>query len=272
MLQLLKIGARLGCFFAVGITKQKILECSSRVIGCRDVLGPSACGSEPDVTNLILRVRRHRIVWKFLYHRRIGLESGVVRSLFFAGQTNVELCPRGVFAVGRGPNHGRKNFHRAIHRSGHRNTEHFQFFPGQIHFSDPELCFDRFEKMRTGRIICHHHPVRAGGHQVIMHLLHQHSCAKRGSGCQRIARMLADKLTIGTNGSLWIAFLFGLLSYFKKLGCIPVQLLFPGRDILCFFTWPKNDRTIGRLNQKQAQREQQKPWENSEFHRDWQGN
>jgi len=26
------------------------------------------------------------------------------------------------------------------------------------------------------------------------------------------------------------------------------------------------------LNQKQAQREQHKPWENSEFHRDWQGN
>src|SRR5947208_14849220 len=102
MLQLLKIGARLGCFFAVGITKQKILECSSRVVGCRDVLGPSACGSKPDVTNLRLRVRRHRIVWKFLYHRRVGLESGVVRSLFFEGQTNIEWSPPGRLRVVRG--------------------------------------------------------------------------------------------------------------------------------------------------------------------------
>src|SRR5260370_7651621 len=98
MLQLLKIGARLGCFFAVGITKQKILECSSRVVGCRYVLGPSACGSEPDVTNLILRVRRHRIVWKFLYYRLIGLEGGLFRSLFFPRPTHLNFSPPAVFS------------------------------------------------------------------------------------------------------------------------------------------------------------------------------
>src|SRR5947207_2905058 len=115
MFQLLKIGAGLGCFFAVRVTKQKILECSSRIDRRRDVLGAAARSGEPDISDLILRVRRLRVVWKFIYHGRVGLESGVVRSLFFARQTNVELCPRGVLSVGRSPNRGRKNFYRSVH-------------------------------------------------------------------------------------------------------------------------------------------------------------
>ena len=115
MFQLLKIGACLRGFFAVRVTKQKILERSSRVVRRRQILGATPRGREPNVTHLILRVRRYRIIRKFIYHCRVGLESGVIGSLFLTRQANVELRTRGVLSVGRSPNYGRKNFDRAIH-------------------------------------------------------------------------------------------------------------------------------------------------------------
>jgi hypothetical protein len=80
-----------------------------------------------------------------------------------------------------------------------------------------------------------------------MHLLHQLGGAKRGSGRQRITRILPDKLPIRANRPLRVVFLFRVLANFKKLGCVSVQLLFTGRDILCFLAGPKNDRRIARV-------------------------
>src|SRR5205085_3407043 len=111
-----------------------------------------------------------------------------------------------------------------------------------------------------------------GGFQIFMNLLVQDRASKRGARGRRIPRILSDKLTIRTNRPLRIAFFLRLLSDLKKLRRIPAQFLFTGRDIFCFFTGPKNNRTISRLNQEQALRQQQKQWENAEFHWDWQGN
>ena len=115
VLQLSEVGASLRYLLAVRVAKQIILEGGSRIDGRGDVAGSAFGRLEPDVTNLILRVGGYRIVWKFINHRLISLNGGIVCSLFFACQSDVELRASGVFSVRSRADDGGENVDRPIH-------------------------------------------------------------------------------------------------------------------------------------------------------------
>ena len=123
---------------------------------------PGSGRREPDVTDLILSVGRHRIVGKLVNHRLVSRKRGIVDFFLLAGQTDIELGPRGVSPIGRGPDDRRENLYGSIERIGERDTEKLALFGVQKHLPDPELALDCGIEVGAGVIPFYHQPVGVG--------------------------------------------------------------------------------------------------------------
>ncbi len=122
-LKKLKVSACLRGFLAVWIVKEEILEGSSGIAHCRNVLSACSRGREPDVTDLILRIHRDRLVRKLVHYCLVSLKSSVISTLLLAREANVKLRTCGVLSVRRCPNNVRKNRDGAVQGGCIRDTE-----------------------------------------------------------------------------------------------------------------------------------------------------
>src|SRR6185312_10312081 len=98
--------ARLLRFFAVWITKEKILETRSRLADCVRIFCAGTRGSIPKITDLILRISRERLVREFLDHRLVSCNRRIRQSLFFPGEADIKLGASGIFPVGGAADNG----------------------------------------------------------------------------------------------------------------------------------------------------------------------
>ena len=116
LLQVSKVFACLRRLFTFGVTKQEIFKSGLGLFNCGSIVRATACRFVPDIPNLILRIRRNRVVRKFIDYRLIGLNCGVVDMLLLSGQANIKLGSCRIFAKRGSSDDRSKDFYRAIHR------------------------------------------------------------------------------------------------------------------------------------------------------------
>ena len=138
MFEKVQVGARLRCFLAFWIMKQKILERSLGIVCGRGVLCAFLRSGKPDVADLILGVGRERIVRKFFHDILISGNRQLIRALLFPGASDVKVCARGVLAVGRGSHNLGEDLDRALHGRFDGDAEDFYFVSSHVHLADAE--------------------------------------------------------------------------------------------------------------------------------------
>ena len=116
LIQNAKIFSRLRRLFAFGIAEKEILETDLGVSRRFRVVGAFTRRFEPQVADLVLRVRRHGVVRKFLRHRGVGNDRGLRVTLLFRGEPDAKLRARGITPVRRRAHNGRENLDRPVHR------------------------------------------------------------------------------------------------------------------------------------------------------------
>ena len=152
VLQSRQIFARLLRFFAVRITKEKILKTSSRLADGVRIFCAGTRRRIPKITDLILRISRERLVREFVDHRLVSCNRRIRQSLFFPGETDIKLGAGGVFPVGRAADNGCENLDGGVEHAPNGDAEQLALFPAQKHFADAKLRFDGLIEMRALRI------------------------------------------------------------------------------------------------------------------------
>ncbi len=141
--------------------EKEILKSCLGVGGCRRIRGALSCRHEPDITDLILRIRCNRLVWKFVHYSLVRFNRHLGHTLFLAREADVELRARRVFPLWRSADYVRENRHRPIQRVPIRDhAQNFLLFAGQIHFTDAKLRLDCFIEVRAAGILFDQQPVR----------------------------------------------------------------------------------------------------------------
>src|SRR5438046_3069894 len=103
-----------GGFVGFWRTKDEIVDCRPGLLGRGLIISPETRRFVPNISDLILRVRRSRIIGEFVDHGLVGLNRSIICRLFLPGQTDIELSPRGISAEGRGPHDRSEDFNRTI--------------------------------------------------------------------------------------------------------------------------------------------------------------
>src|SRR5205807_10314326 len=102
-IQSLQILSSSGGFFALWIFVEKIFKAGPGVGRRRLIIGAEPSRFKPNVSDLILSIRRDWLIRKFVDYRLIGLDRGLIRTLFLTRQSDIELRSRRVVAICRGP-------------------------------------------------------------------------------------------------------------------------------------------------------------------------
>src|SRR6266513_5099308 len=268
LLQTLKIFAGLLRFLALWVTKQEILECGSCVFGGGLVISPEPRRFVPNIPDLILRIRRNRIVREFVDHRLIGLNRGIICLLFLPGQADIELGTGSISAEGRGSNDRSENFDGAIHRRPNRNSQQLYLLSRKVHFTNAKLGFDRFVEIGATGISLHQPAISVCRFHIISLELEQLRRPISGAWSQGILGILPQKVSISLDCAAHISLFLRVLCLVEKLLRVAADFLFTGSDIFYFFSRPENDRCLSGIGETEPSNYNNKQ---SHSHETWQG-
>ena len=216
------------------------------------IVGAGARSLRPDVPDLILRIGRDRIVREFLHHGLVGGDGGLVVAFFFAGAAEIELRPRRVFAVGRGPDDQAENLPRLGGAGLDGDAQELGFLAVQIHFADAKHRFDGFLEALALLVSLSEDRIAFRGQKVLAHLLLQLAQPETRSRGQRVFRMFLHNGAVSLDRAAEIAPALGFLRLFEKLRGGAAHFFVAGGKIFRFFARLKNDGGGERPGQNQA--------------------
>src|SRR4051812_1802857 len=101
-----------------------------------------------------------------------------------------------------------------VRRLTNREAEELELLPVQERLADPELCLDRFFEMRAFRIAFDQHAIRGRRFHEIAVLLLQDGKTPRGTGGERVSRMLPHHCAVSLDRGFPVT---GVLSGFALL-------------------------------------------------------
>ena len=140
--------------------EQEILKSCLGIGGCRGIRGALSCRHHPEIADLILRIGRDRLVWKFGHHSLVRFNPHLWNSLFLARQADVELRASCVFPVWRTADNVGEDRHCLIQRVSKRDAQNLLLFASEIHFADAKLPLDCVIEVRVAGISFDQEPIR----------------------------------------------------------------------------------------------------------------